>query len=91
MKINKVNLSSVTTYRFGGICENFITIDKVEDIHEIPQNINKENSFILGKGSNIAFSDDVFKGYVLKTDLNFVNQFKEHIAISGNSSCWCPI
>ena len=90
MKINKVNLSSVTTYRFGGICENFITIDKVEDIHEIPQNINKENSFILGKGSNIAFSDDVFKGYVLKTDLNFINQFDNDGTLEVGSGVYLP-
>ena len=32
MKINKVNLSKVTTYRFGGICENFITLEDPNEI-----------------------------------------------------------
>ena len=77
MKINKVDLSKVTTYRFGGYCENFIILEKPEDLFELPDGLNSENTFVLGKGSNIAFSDNEFEGYVLKPEIQFINQISD--------------
>ena len=37
MKTSSVNLSSVTTYRFGGLCKNFITIDNVDKFSKISE------------------------------------------------------
>ena len=34
MNINSVNLSEVTTYRFGGICKNFISIESEDDLSD---------------------------------------------------------
>ena len=40
MNINSVNLSEVTTYRFGGICKNFISIESEDDLSDL-ENILK--------------------------------------------------
>ena len=73
MKTSSVNLSSVTTYRFGGLCKNFITIDNVDNFSKISEEINSNNTFVLGRGSNIAIADSEYRGYVLQTDFNFIN------------------
>ena len=90
MKTSKVNLSSVTTYRFGGMCENFITIDNEDNISYIPEEINSSNTFVLGKGSNIAFSDSEYKGYVLQTDFNYINLINAENKLEVGSSVYLP-
>ena len=57
MKTNSVNLSKITTYRFGGLCKNFIKLENSDDLIKISDKINSKNIFVLGRGSNIAFSD----------------------------------
>ena len=90
MKTSSVNLSSVTTYRFGGLCRNFITIDNVETFSEISEEINSNNTFVLGKGSNIAFADSEYKGYVLQTDFNFINLLSVDNTVEVGSSVYLP-
>ena len=65
MNINSVNLSEVTTYRFGGICKNFISIDSEDELYQLEKVIKGKQNVILGKGSNVAFSDKEFYGNVL--------------------------
>ena len=72
MKTSSVNLSKVTTYRFGGLCKNYIELDNSDDLLKISDKINSKNTFVLGKGSNIAFSDKGYKGYVLKPHFEFI-------------------
>ena len=62
MNINSVNLSEVTTYRFGGFCKNFINIESEDELSDLENIIKGKQSVILGKGSNIAFSDKEFYG-----------------------------
>jgi len=90
MKINKVNLSKVTTYRFGGYCENFIILEKPEDLVELPDGINSTNTFILGKGSNIAFSDNKFEGYVLRPKLKFINKISDEVKLEVGAGTYLP-
>ena len=90
MKISSVNLSSVTTYRFGGMCKNFITIDNVDNFSQISDKINSSNTFVLGKGSNIAFSDSKFNGYVLKTDFKYINFLSDENILEVGSSVYLP-
>ncbi len=85
MKTSRVDLSSVTTYRFGGMCENFITIDNVDNFTYLPDEANSSNTFVLGKGSNIAFSDNEYSGYVLQTDFNFINLLNDEKLEVGSS------
>ena len=90
MKTSSVNLSSVTTYRFGGLCKNFITIDNVDNFSKISEEINSNNTFVLGKGSNIAFSDSEYRGYVLQTDFNFINLLNDENTLEVGSSVYLP-
>ena len=51
-------LKKNTTYRFGGICNDFYTLNEKSEIDKI-HNLNFDNEyFILGKGSNVVFSDN---------------------------------
>ena len=65
MNINTVNLSEVTTYRFGGICNNFINIETEDELISLQDILKGKQNIILGKGSNVAFSDKEFYGNVL--------------------------
>ena len=65
MNINSVNLSEVTTYRFGGFCKNFINIESEDELSDLENIIKGKQNVILGKGSNVAFSDKEFYGNVL--------------------------
>ena len=90
MKTSSLNLSSVTTYRFGGMCKNFITLDNVDDFSHIPEEINSSNTFVLGKGSNIAFADSEYNGYVLQTDFKFINLLNDENILEVGSSVYLP-
>ena len=91
MKTSTVNLSSVTTYRFGGLCKNFIVIDNIDSFSQIPEEINSSNTFVLGKGSNIAFADSEYNGYVLQTDLKFINLLNDENTLEVGSSVYLPV
>ena len=90
MKTIRVNLSSVTTYRFGGMCKNFITLDNIDDFSHISEEINSSNTFVLGKGSNIAFADKEYNGYVLQTDFKFINLLNDENILEVGSSVYLP-
>ena len=90
MKINSINLSKVTTYKFGGLCKNFIILENSDDILEIPETINSTNTFVLGRGSNIAFSDIEYKGYVLKPDFQFINKTNDDFRLEVGSGTYLP-
>ena len=56
----KIKLSTVTTYKFGGYCNNFYKISN-NDINLFDEAFSNKEYFILGKGSNVAFSDKDFE------------------------------
>ena len=90
MKTSNINLSSVTTYRFGGLCRNFITIDNKDNFSQISDETNSSNTFVLGKGSNIAFSDNEYDGYVLQTDFKYINLLNDKNTLEVGSSVYLP-
>ena len=91
MKTSSVNLSSVTTYRFGGLCKNFIVIDNVDNFSQISEKINSSNTFVLGKGSNIAFADSEYDGFVLQTDFKFINLLNDENLLEVGASVYLPV
>ena len=91
MKTSSVNLSSVTTYRFGGLCKNFIVIDNVDNFSHISEKINSSNTFVLGKGSNIAFADSEYDGFVLQTDFKFINLLNDENSLEVGASVYLPV
>ena len=63
----KVLLKNETTYRFGGACKNFFLLEDKNDLHNFSEFDTFSKYFILGKGSNIAFSEKEFDGAVIQS------------------------
>jgi len=89
MKINSVNLSEVTTYRFGGFCKNFINIESEDELSDLVNIIKGKHNVILGKGSNVAFSDKEFYGNVLTPKFEELT-LTDNFEIKVGSSVFLP-
>ena len=90
MKKNKVELSKITTYRFGGECKSFYSINSPNQIEEVlSQSINDE-IFVLGKGSNIAFSDDDYPGTIVKNEIEFIKLIDDKGSINVGAGTYLP-
>ncbi len=87
--INKIKLSSVTTYKFGGYCENFVVISE-KNIDSISEETNNSKIFVLGKGSNTVFSDDGYEGLVIKPDFNEITLDSKTSQVNVGSSVYLP-
>ena len=86
---NKIKLSEVTTYKFGGYCDNFYTVQK-DNIGLLKEAFSSKESFILGKGSNVAFSDYGYEGNVINPNFNDIT-FNESLSqIRVGSSVFLP-
>lgn len=86
MKRTREKISNLTTYRFGGVCENVVIIETIDDILKIEDEIHYDNFYILGKGSNVAFSDKDFDKLLLIPqikDISINNTTSEVVAGSG--------
>jgi len=71
----KIKLSTVTTYKFGGYCNNFYKISN-NDINLFEEAFSNKENFILGKGSNVAFSDKDYEGNVINPNFNEISYIK---------------
>ena len=89
MNINSVNLSEVTTYRFGGFCKNFINIKSEDELTDLENIIKGKQNVILGKGSNVAFSDKEFYGNVLTPKFEELT-LSDNFEIKVGSSVFLP-
>jgi len=65
----KIQLSNVTTYKFGGYCDSFYQISE-DDIDSFKEAFSNKENFILGRGSNVAFSDDGYEGNIINPNFN---------------------
>jgi len=65
----KIKLSNVTTYKFGGYCDSFYKISE-EDIDSFKETFSNNENFILGRGSNVAFSDKGYEGNIIHPNFN---------------------
>jgi UDP-N-acetylmuramate dehydrogenase len=64
--LSDIRLSDKTFYGIGGGADSFVEVDRPEDLSEIwEETIHKKiPKIILGKGSNMVFSDKGFRGRV---------------------------
>lgn len=70
-----VVLAKYTTYKIGGPTDYFVSVKNYEELKKALQ-FALENSlpiFILAGGSNVLFSDDGFRGLVIKIDIKELN------------------
>ena len=86
---NRIKLSNVTTYKFGGYCDNFYTISN-EDVGFLQEAFSSDNNFILGKGSNVAFSDDGYDGNVINPNFKDLNIDASLSEIKVGASVFLP-
>ena len=85
----KIKLSTVTTYKFGGYCNNFYKISN-NDIDLFDEAFSNKEYFILGKGSNVAFSDKDYEGNVINPDFNEISFNKNSGEVKVGSSVFLP-
>jgi UDP-N-acetylmuramate dehydrogenase len=90
MKRTKEKISDLTTYRFGGVCENVVTIESVEDVLHIEDEIRDNNYYIIGKGSNVAFSDKSFEKLLLIPQINNISIDSSTLEVSTGSGVFLP-
>lgn len=77
--IVNASLAKFTTYKVGGTAKILVYPKNIEKLIELME-ILKENDikhFILGNGSNVLFSDQVYDGVIIKLDsfnkIEFIN------------------
>ena len=68
--LTDVSLKNYTTYKVGGICKVMVYPKNIESLVELISELksNKVKFMILGNGSNVLFSDDVYDGVIIKLD-----------------------
>ncbi len=89
MKISNVDLSKITTYRFGGVCKNFIELEGKEDLNKLSETVLGKENIVIGKGSNVAFSDKEFQGNVISPKFTSIEE-KSETEITVGASVFLP-
>lgn len=65
MKIlNNVNLKNFNTFHLNSIAKNFFQIDESKDFFELESLFSEGNYFILGGGSNILLSKEIYENVI---------------------------
>jgi len=69
-----IKLADLTTIKLGGIAEEFVAVETVDELKKALQYAGKKNMpvWILSGGSNTVFKDEGFGGLVIKVDLKGV-------------------
>lgn len=86
----EVVLKNETTYRFGGVCKNFFVLEDKKDLINLNELDSFDKYFILGKGSNVAFSENDFGGAVIQSKINYINLDKKTNIIELGSGTYLP-
>lgn len=84
IKVN-ADISKYTTYRVGGIAKVLVYPKNIEKLITVMEIINKYNVkyFILGNGSNVLFSDNIYDGIIIKLDKFDDIEFDDNIVHVG--------
>lgn len=83
--LSDVSLKEYTTYKVGGICKYMIFPKNIDSLVEIIRLLkkNKIKHMVLGKGSNVLFSDRVYDGVIIKLDSFDSIKWRENKLIVG--------
>ncbi len=82
------DLKKKTWFNIGGKTKLFFKAENLKDLVDFLKILdNQEKIFVIGAGSNILVSDDVYNGVVIKLGKNFnrLSILKENIIISGTA------
>ena len=81
-------LSHYTSWKVGGKAKYFFYIDNIKKLKNLIQFLKRYhiNYFVLGKGTNILISDNIWNGAVIKLTGDFEKiQFQSNTVIAGSS------
>jgi len=83
--LSDVSLKDYTTYKVGGICRYMVFPKNIDSLVEIIRLLkkNKIKHMVLGKGSNVLFSDNIYDGIIIKLDSFDSIQWRENKLIVG--------
>ena len=88
---NNISLKNFTTIRIGGNSKKIYFPESMEDISSLRKILLLPKTLIIGKGSNIAFSDNGYKSNIIslskygKTQISIIDE--KYINIAANVSC----
>ena len=88
---NNISLKNFTTIRIGGNSKKIYFPESIEDISNLKKILLSPKTLIIGKGSNIAFSDNGYKSDIIslskydKTGISVIDD--KYISITANVSC----
>ena len=85
----KIKLSNVTTYKFGGYCDSFYKISE-DDIDSFKKVFSSNENFILGRGSNVAFSDAGYEGNIINPNFNRLTYDENLSEVRVGASIFLP-
>ena len=79
------SLARYTTYKVGGNAKLLVYPKDIDSLVSLMTIINKYNLkyFILGNGSNVLFSDDLYDGIIIKLDKFDSIEFNDNIVSVG--------
>jgi len=86
-----ISLKNFTTIHIGGNSKNIYFPESIEDISDLKKILLLPKTLIIGKGSNIAFSDNGYKSDIIslskydKKNISIIDN--SYISISANMSC----
>ncbi len=80
----KIILKKYTTFQIGGSADYFAVIKNEKELKETIREVRKIKLplFIIGKGSNVLFSDKGYKGAVLKIEIKDIKAKKGNLIIA---------
>lgn len=80
------NLSKYTTYRVGGIAKVLVYPKDVDKLIELMEIIHENDikALVLGNGSNILFSENIYDGIIIKLDMFDNIEFDDNKIIVGS-------
>jgi UDP-N-acetylmuramate dehydrogenase len=88
---NNISLKNFTTIRIGGNSKKIYFPESIEDISNLKKILLLPKTLIIGKGSNIAFSDNGYKSDIIslsKYDKRGISVIDDkYISITASISC----
>ena len=87
--LTDVSLKDYTTYKVGGICKIMVFPKNIDNLVRLIRKlrIKKVPYMILGKGSNVLFSDREYSGVIIKLDnLNHIVWKKNKLVVGAGAS-----
>ena len=81
-------LKDLTTFGIGGPAKYFIEVTSIDQLCQVIQHCNEKNLryLVLGKGSNILFSDAGYEGLVILNKIHFCEEEKGNFYVGAGYS-----